>query len=561
MKTTTILNNILIICSIFLLGTMDAAAQEAEWTVMVFLNADNNLESFGIQDFEEMSRVPKSEKVNILVQMDRSPNYTEVYDNWDETLRFKIEPEIRPVRNSAVQNLGEINMGDPKALRDFINWGISNYPAKKYALIIWDHGDGWRFNDRVNITNEKKSAFLADLADANIQSLQFKQDILARKTDYFNEIVLQLNNKQKALVGDLENQSISLSENEILLDTIHTGFNSQIEKAYKYLAQYGDSLYRSLPQNQYQKYADITNDYGFLLKENWEIATLSNEIEVEKTNQAYFIEQVRFSDIKDIEHTPTKGVSNDDTSNDFLYNKEIEDTLELNQLDIIGFDACLMSMLEIAYTLNGKAKFIVGSEELEPGAGWKYDFWLTDLVSNPLITPRELSANIVQNYGKAYPTTDQVTLSSFNLSFVDDLSNKIDELSKLLISKMNTERNNIRRARELCRKYAPYQSSIHSIDFALFLYHLEGFTDEVRIKGLCEELRDLISVSIVENFHSYDRGFYSHGASFGSFGMAIYFPKRIQYLDRAYNDANSVYPVSFVKKLNWDNFLQEYFRN
>ena len=554
------LNFLLIVTSILLLGTGNIVAQESEWTIMVFLNADNNLESFGIKDFEEMARVPKNDKVNILVQMDRSPNYTSIYGNWDETLRFKMEPGLKPQRNKAVKSLGEVNMGDPAALRDFIDWSISNYPAKKYALIIWDHGDGWRFNEMIEISEEKRDAFLADLAQTNSKSLELKENILANKTNYFNEIIVQLNNKQESLINELQKEDIVLQANEILIEPTYSGFNNQIEKAYSYLAQYRETLYRSLPQTQYQKYTDITNDYGFLLKENLEITTLSNEIEVEKSNQNIYIDQINLLNIKDIDKTPTKGVSNDDTNNDFLYNKEIEDTLEFNQLDIVGFDACLMSMLEVAYSLNGKAKFIIGSEELEPGTGWKYDFWLNDLVSNPLMTPRELSVSIVQNYARAYPTTDEVTLSSFNVDFVPDLSSKIDQLSRLLISNMAIEHTNIRQARDLCQKYAPTEVSIHSIDFALFLYHLERFTTDDEIRRLCEELRDLINISIVENFRSYDRGFFPNGASFGSFGMAIYFPKRKQYMDNSYNDSNNFFPVSFVKQLNWDNFLLEYFK-
>jgi hypothetical protein len=42
------------------------------------------------------------------------------------------------------------------------------------------------------------------------------------------------------------------------------------------------------------------------------------------------------------------------------------------QLDIIGFDACLMSMWEIGSVLSPYAKHLMGSELLEPGTGWDY---------------------------------------------------------------------------------------------------------------------------------------------------------------------------------------------
>jgi hypothetical protein len=39
-------------------------------------------------------------------------------------------------------------------------------------------------------------------------------------------------------------------------------------------------------------------------------------------------------------------------------------------LSIIGADACLMGMLEVAYEWKDRASFFVASEEIEPGDGW-----------------------------------------------------------------------------------------------------------------------------------------------------------------------------------------------
>jgi len=41
-----------------------------------------------------------------------------------------------------VTSMGMVNMGEPSTLRDFILYGLENYPAKKYGLIMWDHGGG-----------------------------------------------------------------------------------------------------------------------------------------------------------------------------------------------------------------------------------------------------------------------------------------------------------------------------------------------------------------------------------------------------------------------------------
>jgi hypothetical protein len=42
------------------------------------------------------------------------------------------------------------------------------------------------------------------------------------------------------------------------------------------------------------------------------------------------------------------------------------------KIDILGFDACLMSMYEIGAVLAPYANYLLASELLEPGTGWDY---------------------------------------------------------------------------------------------------------------------------------------------------------------------------------------------
>lgn len=48
------------------------------------------------------------------------------------------------------------------------------------------------------------------------------------------------------------------------------------------------------------------------------------------------------------------------------------------KIDIIGFDACHMGELEVAYELRDQAGILIGSEETERGPGWKYSGILSD---------------------------------------------------------------------------------------------------------------------------------------------------------------------------------------
>jgi hypothetical protein len=121
-----------------------ASTGGAEWTIMVYLNADNNLEPDGINDFLEMAASSYSSgKVNVIVQMDRSSSYDTQYDNWTTCKRFKIANGMKPTAAYQISDIGEVDMGSPTTLVNFATWAITNYPANKYSLIMWDHGDGW----------------------------------------------------------------------------------------------------------------------------------------------------------------------------------------------------------------------------------------------------------------------------------------------------------------------------------------------------------------------------------------------------------------------------------
>ncbi|MBI5627863.1 MAG: hypothetical protein HY953_03005, partial [Candidatus Rokubacteria bacterium] len=94
----------------------------------------------------------------------------------------------------------------------------------------------------------------------------------------------------------------------------------------------------------------------------------------------------------------TRGIAYDETSGDCL------DMLELKRVlarahralgrkgDLVGMDACLTTMLEVAYQIRDHARVLVGSEELEPGPGWPHAAILGDLAARPAMAPAELGA-------------------------------------------------------------------------------------------------------------------------------------------------------------------------
>ncbi|OPY32597.1 MAG: Clostripain family protein [Methanomassiliicoccales archaeon PtaU1.Bin124] len=113
------------------------------WTIMVYLDGDNNLEEDAIGDFLEMATAPTTDNVNIVVQMDRIEGFDTSYGDWTGTMRFHVTSGLTPMPDHAEMDLDEVNMADPASLTDFIDWSLTNYPAQNYMLVMWDHGGNW----------------------------------------------------------------------------------------------------------------------------------------------------------------------------------------------------------------------------------------------------------------------------------------------------------------------------------------------------------------------------------------------------------------------------------
>ena len=102
-------------------------------------------------------------------------------------------------------------------------------------------------------------------------------------------------------------------------------------------------------------------------------------------------------------------------------------------VDIIGFDTCLMATVDTAYTFSDIAKYLVASQEIEPGNGWLYSGWLGALAGTPNMDPLELSKVICDTYVQGCEevgTQDIITLSVTDLSKISALIAAYDDFGK-----------------------------------------------------------------------------------------------------------------------------------
>jgi hypothetical protein len=264
-----------IICSLIFLASLvgfnSAIAQTQpvkEWTVLVYLNADNDLYQFGYLNMAQMEAIGSTPQLNVVVQFDPEPQGM-------PTTRYYVTKNPNPVNgkitSQELEKLPETDMGNPKTFSEFLAWGVQKYPAKKYAVIVWNHGNGW--------------------------------------------------------------QGIS----------------------------YDDNPKSHLTMTELRSGLEMMN------------AQISQRSRV-------------------------RGA----------------------QIELLNFDACIMSTLEVAYELKDVARYMVGSQFNEPGEGENYSLFLAPLAAKPAMTGRELSEIMVYQYSMNYKSRSQINYAAVDMTRVNN---------------------------------------------------------------------------------------------------------------------------------------------
>ena len=158
-------------------------AAPVNWTVLVYMVADNDLEPFALQDINEMEAASAAAGVRVVVQIDRSSRYDNASGDWNGTRRYLIghDNDASTITSTLIADLGELNMGDPQTLADFLAWGFDTYPAARYLVDLWNHGYGWSggFGNDLGNNDHLSLSELALALEAAAEHLGRPLDILA----------------------------------------------------------------------------------------------------------------------------------------------------------------------------------------------------------------------------------------------------------------------------------------------------------------------------------------------------------------------------------------------
>jgi hypothetical protein len=271
-----------------------------------------------------------------------------------------------------------------------------------------------------------------------------------------------------------------------------------------------------------------------------------------------------------------RSVSFDDDSGHHLFNSDITQALQENftqPIDVLGFDACLMSMIETGYQMKGVARHLIGSEELEPGSGWNYTTLLNSLHgTDPTVD--SIAKDLEATYQKEN-AQQPATLSMVNLDAMDGLAKAVSEWAEVLTKALQNdatrvrERDALSKARADCKPYGKwFDASDPALQTSVDLHRLAALdaanSTDPAVQTAAEKIVGLIeSSTLVGSRYASQNSNDDFG--YGSWGIAIYFPttladfKADRQNSSGYIVGNTDHPVLFVDKEKWAGFLQAYY--
>ncbi|MFX1576219.1 MAG: clostripain-related cysteine peptidase [Promethearchaeota archaeon] len=115
----------------------------SDWTMLVYLDGDNDLEEYAFDDFNTMETIGSTADIRILVYVDF---WTGSHTPFTGARCYEITQDNNPSIIASTQLPAglpsEPNMGQWQTLRDFIVFGQTYAPADHYLLTLWNHGAG-----------------------------------------------------------------------------------------------------------------------------------------------------------------------------------------------------------------------------------------------------------------------------------------------------------------------------------------------------------------------------------------------------------------------------------
>lgn len=144
-------------------------AAKSKWTVLTYIAAHNNLDSFGRRSLNSILSVGSNSEVVLGA----------LYDGHVGAGRYVMG---EPGMVSSQSQLGSFDSGDPDYLVATAKWLFTEHPAEHYGLVLWSHGTGWEPGEIDEVAKEARPNSKPDAAESNERSAMPGSNVLFRPT-------------------------------------------------------------------------------------------------------------------------------------------------------------------------------------------------------------------------------------------------------------------------------------------------------------------------------------------------------------------------------------------
>lgn len=207
-------------------------AEKKDWTVLVYLNGNNATASQAVTTMRQLEFVGSNDKMHMAAQLARPKALLDKWSHdWNGVRRYEVKNngqefnagavvidgltgflpgKTKGIKSDVLQDMGDVDMGKSQTLAEFLEWGITKYPAKNYMVVMQGPSEGVSGMMHDVLHDSKMS--VADLGAAFKQVHEKtgkKIDIVALNGSATNslEVANELKDHAKLLVGSQDIQA------------------------------------------------------------------------------------------------------------------------------------------------------------------------------------------------------------------------------------------------------------------------------------------------------------------------------------------------------------------
>lgn len=207
-------------------------AEKKDWTVLVYLNGNNATASQAVTTMRQLEFVGSNDKMHMAAQLARPKALLDKWSHdWSGVRRYEIQNngqefnagavvidgltgflpgKTKGIKSEVLQDMGDVDMGKAQSLAEFLEWGVTKYPAKNYMVVMQGPSEGVSGMMHDDVHGSQMS--VADLGAAFKQVHEKtgkKIDIVALNGSATNslEVASELKDHAKLLVGSQDIQA------------------------------------------------------------------------------------------------------------------------------------------------------------------------------------------------------------------------------------------------------------------------------------------------------------------------------------------------------------------